>query len=227
MSNCCSIEDKESGKCGESKGQSLDQKQHWNNAYLNSPEERLGWYETDPSPTLGLIEKAGLNSDAFILNVGAGSTTLVDELIRNNYQKLIATDISDVALQLLMKRVGTNRVEYIVDDLTAPDRLLQLDPVDMWIDRAVLHFFLEEHERSAYFELLKKVVKRDGFVILAQFSIGGAAKCSGLPVVNYNKEMLAENLGKDFELIESFDHTYIMPSGGERPYVYTLFKRVA
>ncbi|MBK7409826.1 MAG: hypothetical protein IPJ40_18335 [Saprospirales bacterium] len=38
--------------------------------------------------------------------------------------------------------------------------------------------------------------------------------------------MLAEQLGPDFQLVQAIDYTYYMPSGDERPYVYTVFQRV-
>lgn len=226
MSGCCNIDDK--GKsCGSSSvEQVIDLKQHWDNAYLKSPEEKLGWYETDLTPTLNLISKTGLSADSQILNVGAGSTTLIDELLKKGYNNLIATDISEVALNKLSERVGNENVQYIVDDLNAPVGLLNIAPVDLWIDRAVLHFFLKDEEQKIYFDLLKQKVKKDGFVILSEFSLEGATKCSGLPVQNYSTEMLQDRLGDDFELIESFNYTYIQPSGSERPYIYTLFKRI-
>lgn len=74
--------------------------------------------------------------------------------------------------------------------------------------------------------VLKKVVRKGGIVIIAAFSLSGAKKCRGLDVMNYDENLIADFLGKDFKLIEHFDHTYYTPSGEERPYVYTLFQRL-
>jgi hypothetical protein len=76
-----------------------------------------------------------------------------------------------------------------------------------------------------YLSTLKKVVKKGGYVIIAAFSLKGAKKCSGLDVKNYDQNMLAKFLGKDFILLEYFDYTYYMPSGKLRPYIYALFQR--
>ena len=205
-----------------------DLKEHWNNAYNNSPLEKLGWYETDLNPSLDLIKKTELSNAARIINIGSGSTTLIDALVELEYINLIATDISDVALDALKNRISDeDKVEYIQDDLTNPEKLNHIENVDLWIDRAVLHFFNECKEQDSYFDLVKSKININGFVILAEFSLEGAAKCSGLDVFRYSKEMLAEQLGGDFKLIEHFDYTYSMPSGAPRPYIYTLFQRIA
>ena len=46
-------------------------KSHWNTVYSNSPTEKLGWFESDLSPTLRLIKKSGINKSSSILIVGA------------------------------------------------------------------------------------------------------------------------------------------------------------
>jgi ribosomal protein L11 methylase PrmA len=203
----------------------IDLNKHWNNVYSNNPEEKLGWYETDLAPTLKLITKTGLNKFARILNVGAGSTTLIDELLKNGYSNLIATDLSEVALKNLEDRIGNEKIECIVDDLTKPTKLKNIAPVDLWIDRAVLHFFTEENDQNVYFNLLKSKIKNDGFTLIAEFNLKGTKVCSGLPIYRYSKEMLIEKLKDNFELIDSFEHTYLTPSGAKRPYIYTLFKK--
>jgi hypothetical protein len=204
----------------------IDLKRHWDNAYINSPQEKLGWYETDLSATLQLIEKVKLAKEARMLIIGAGSTTLVDELVNRGFSNIIASDISEVALNNLRDRVGESKVEFIIDDLTNSTKLYSIDPVDLWIDRAVLHFFTEKNDQDAYFSLFKKKVKKRGFALIAQFNLQGAEKCSGLPVYRYSKEMLEDKLGSDYKIIDSFDYLYTMPSGEHRPYIYTLFKRV-
>ncbi len=199
---------------------------HWNNAYSNSPQEKLGWYETDLSPSLDLINKTGLQKSARIINIGSGSTTLIDALLELNYTNLIATDISDIALNELKSRVAGETVEFIQDDLTQAKELNNIEKVDLWIDRAVLHFFIDAKDQDSYFDIVKSKINKNGFVILAEFSLEGAAKCSGLDVFRYSKDMLVDKLGEEFKLIEHFDYTYSMPSGAPRPYIYTLFQRI-
>ncbi|MDY0781473.1 class I SAM-dependent methyltransferase [Tenacibaculum sp. IB213877] len=204
-----------------------DYQQHWDAAYAKNPAEKLGWYEPKSEEILKLIQKTTLSHNAKILNVGIGSSTLIDDLLATNFSNIIANDLSSEALSSLKKRLGeaSKKVEFIQDDLTNPTELHKLTSVDLWIDRAVLHFFLTVAEQQSYFNLLKKLVQPNGFVIIAVFALNGAEKCCGLQLQRYNKEMLQEKLGDDFQLVDSFDHTFINPYGGERPYVYTLFKR--
>ena len=225
VSTSCDINAKNS--CCSSKTNDNDLKTHWDNAYKNSSINRLGWYEEAPIPSLQLIEKSGISKDATILNVGAGATTLVDELINQNFKNILVNDISPAALEKLKTRLGikSKAVKWIVDDLTNSTELNNLEKIDLWHDRAVLHFFNEQKEQDSYFNLLRKIVKENGFVIIATFNLNGATKCSGLPVHRYEAKMIAEKLGNKFELIESFDYTYTMPSNDTREYIYTLFKR--
>lgn len=207
---------------------SFDYEKHWNAAYQKSPVTNLGWYEENPAPSIELIEACSLSKDALIFNAGAGATTLISELLAKGYENLVVNDISSVALAELKNNLLVPKnahIKFVVDDLTNPSELLKLKNIDLWHDRAVLHFFTQEKDQKAYFDLLKSVLKPKGFVILAEFNLGGAKKCSGLDVFNYNEEMLQERLGNDFKLLKSFNHTYTQPLGNTREYVYTLFQK--
>ncbi len=200
-------------------------KSHWDAAYTDKETEKLGWYEKEAKPTLELLRACNLPKEARILNVGVGTTTLVDDLIAENYTNLIATDISEKALKILEERCGTEEVTYIQDNLIEATALPTIPKVDVWNDRAVLHFFLKEEEKQAYFDLLKKTVKVDGFVIIATFNLNGALKCCGLDLCRYDQEMITERLGGDFELLKEFDYTFKNPGGASREYIYTLYKK--
>ena len=203
-------------------------KEHWDKVYIKKSPEELGWYEENPEPSLQLIDKCNLSHNAVLLNVGAGATTLVDELLNIGYGNIIANDISPTAIQNLQQRLGPEKsstVRWIVDDLTKPGELITLEKVDLWHDRAVLHFFTESGDQHTYFQLLKDLVKNGGYVVIAAFNLNGARQCSGLPVFRYDQEMLQNKLGENFTLKEAFDYTYTMPSGDLREYIYTLFQR--
>ena len=205
-------------------------KEHWEGVYHNKAVEELGWYEASPEPSLSLIKRCRLHREAAILNVGAGATTLVDGLLELGFSNIIANDISPSALEELRQRLGADlskKVRWIVDDVTQAHELADLEAVDLWHDRAVLHFFQDSRSQDAYFKLMHRLVRPGGFVIISAFHLDGADKCSGLPVYRYNAQMLQERAGDDFQMLEAFDHTYTQPSGDTREYVYTLFQRIA
>ena len=213
---------------GESEKINYDFEKHWNAAYQKSPITNLGWYEENPKTSLELITACNLPIEALIFNAGAGATTLIVELLAKGFKNLVVNDISSVALAELRNNILVPKkaqIKFIVDDLTNPSELLKLKNVDLWHDRAVLHFFTEQKQQTAYFDLLKSALRPKGFVILAEFNLEGAKKCSGLNVFNYNEEMLQERLGSDFELLKSFNYAYTQPSGNTREYVYTLFQK--
>jgi len=206
---------------------SLNIKEHWNTAY-NKDDDQLGWFESNPDKTMGLIAKTNLAKNTLILNVGAGTTTLIESLLYAGFTNIIANDLSDVALQRLKVRIKKSDnydLKCVADDLTNPKELNQLKNVDLWIDRAVLHFFLKDEDQETYFNLIHKIIAKNGYVLIAVFAENGGKKCSGLPLQLYSVEKLQDKLGRNFKLIESFNYTFINPSGGERPYIYTLFQK--
>jgi cyclopropane fatty-acyl-phospholipid synthase-like methyltransferase len=200
---------------------------HWDAAY-HKDDEQLGWFESNPESTLQLINTCNLKKDASILNVGSGTTLLIDTLLGQGYTNIIANDLSEVALTKLKMRIQKKyafELNCVPDDLTNSSKVGNLKNIDLWVDRAVLHFFLKEEEQKAYFKLIDNVMATNGFVLIAVFSLDGAEKCCGLDLQRYNLEMLQQGLGKAFKLIETFNFTYINPFGDKRPYIYTLFQK--
>ncbi len=202
-------------------------KEHWNEIYEALDVDELTWYEKIPEPSIRLLSRCHINKDEAILNVGAGASTFVDYLIDQGFSNIIAADISEIALDKLKARLGekASLVRWIVDDITRSANIRNLRDIAVWHDRAVLHFLLEDKQQQEYLSTLKKVTRKGSYVIIAAFSLEGAKKCSGLDVKNYDQNMLAKFLGKDFSLLEYFDYTYHMPSGELRPYIYTLFRK--
>jgi len=208
----------------------VSMKDHWNRVYDSNETTRLGWYEAVPEKSLQLISQCDIQKDDPILDIGSGASTLIDALVEKGFRNIIAADLSEVALDKLKGRLGrkkASRVSWIVDDVTQSVHLSKLSDVALWHDRAVLHFLVEEKQRQAYRATLDKALRQGGYVIIAAFSLEGANKCSGLDVHNYDAEMLSHFLGEGYKLKASFDFTYRMPSGASRPYIYTLFERLA
>ncbi len=199
--------------------------QHWNNIYASKTDPELGWYESDVSQTVKFLDLIPQNQTSTVFLPGAGTSILVDELLARE-NRIILNDISDKALNSLKSRVGLNndRVTWLHNDISVslPDNIPQ---VDIWIDRAVLHFLLKETAIENYFSNLHSTLRPGGHALLAEFSSEGAPKCAGLDLHRYSINEMSERMGVEFNLLKHENYTFINPNGDQRPYVYALYKR--
>ena len=197
---------------------------HWDTIFINTKENELGWYEDDVGQTLKFIQNISFEKSKRVFLSGAGTSMLVDELLDKKYE-LVLNDISSEALNKLKNRLNSEKkIEWIHQDISQvlPS---SIPKVDIWIDRAVLHFLLEEIEIEGYFNNIYRLVKEGGYVLLAEFSTTGATHCATLPLHRYSIDELSSRMGKSFELLEYEEYTYLNPFGALRPYIYALFKR--
>ena len=200
---------------------------HWNDIFADKDDPQLGWYEADPLQTFKLLARVPGLAGATIFLPGAGTSRLVDELLARG-ARLVLNDISDEALRKLRARVGEREPQpvWLHHDIAQP-LPAGLPACNVWIDRAVLHFLLEESAIDGYFRNLRSSLRPGGHVLLAEFAVGGAPKCAGLEVHRYTVAEMAERLGAGFELVQANDYTFVNPAGDPRPYVYALFRRNA
>ena len=77
-----------------------------------------------------------------IIDVGAGATTLIDSLVENGYEVTVL-DISSEALRILSNRHGT-----ICNTSTMTYQSIRTRKYEIWHDRAVLHFLLNQMTES-------------------------------------------------------------------------------
>ncbi|NIM95819.1 MAG: SAM-dependent methyltransferase [Anaerolineales bacterium] len=206
----------------------VNTRDHWNRIYTTQQYDKVGWYEQEPTPSLELISRCRLGPTDPMIDVGAGSTTLIDHLLGVGYKNLYVLDHSEVALDVLYSRLPRDQRKYVTvieADILNEEWIAQVGEVSLWHDRALLHFFVDPEDREAYAASLNRVVRVGGFAIISAFSLEGADRCSGLAVHRYSLETLAELVGKNFLLEDGFDYAYRMPSGDIRPYIYALFKK--
>jgi EEF1A lysine methyltransferase 2 len=206
----------------------METQAHWENVYSSKKEEELGWFQSEAEASMSLVELCNLPADAKIVDAGSGASVFIDDLLRAGYYNITATDISKAGLEKTKLRLGTkaSTVKWVTADLTDPSNAHDIPKADLWHDRAVFHFLTDSEKRSAYLKLLLEKTSPGSFVIIATFALNGAEKCSGLPVCRYDAETLKEFFKNEFALIHSFNHLHFNPRGDERPFVYTLFKRL-
>jgi SAM-dependent methyltransferase len=149
----------------------------------------------------------------------------VDHLVARALHCVTVLDISGAALARARARVGTEqrRVTWIEADVTDE---WPVPAVDIWHDRAVFHFLVEPEDRARYVAHLTRAVKPHGMVIIATFALDGPERCSGLPVQRYSAEMLAAEMGTEFELAETVNERHQTPFGTVQSFGYNRFVRV-
>jgi SAM-dependent methyltransferase len=198
---------------------------HWDDIFSKTEDEKMGWYEKDTSQTFNLLQQIPDWEKATVFIPGAGTSILIEKLLSKGL-RLILNDISSEALHKVKKRLQgkCEKIDWLCQDIAQPIKATIAD-VDIWIDRAVLHFLTNEDDIQGYFKNVKSLLKPDGHAIFAEFSMTGATKCAGLTLHRYSVDELSIRLGSSFKLIAQFDYTYINPSGERRPYIYALFKR--
>ncbi|MCL4765335.1 MAG: methyltransferase domain-containing protein [Hyphomicrobiaceae bacterium] len=203
---------------------SADRRAHWEQVFSSRAQDRVSWFEASPETSLRLIRSCGLASDACILDVGAGASRLPDALLREGFTSIAVLDISPSALEQTRERLGplARSVRFIVADVASwrPDF-----PIDLWHDRAVLHFLTDGAERAAYAEALRSGVQAGGYAVIAGFAPSGPERCSGLPVVRADQSALAALIGPEFELLDAFEQDHVTPGGVHQRFLFTRFRR--
>ena len=178
----------------------------WEGVHDGKAVDAVSWWQSVPELSLGLVDQAGVDRDAAIIDVGAGWSTLVDHLYGLGYRDLTAIDLSATALKTVRDRLGPAgagvRLE-LADVLDLPgDRHYAL-----WHDRAVFHFLTEQDERDDYRASLERCLNPGGWLVVATFGPNGPLTCSGLPIIRYSHEQLAAEFpGFDLVATSGEDH---------------------
>ncbi|MDX1803768.1 MAG: class I SAM-dependent methyltransferase [Alcanivorax sp.] len=200
----------------------MSSKSHWEKVYREKASTDVSWFQEHDALSLSMIDQTGLPTSAAIIDVGAGASTLVDDLLARGFGNITVLDLSTAALQAARARLGNNatRVQWLAGDLL--DTPLPRHAYDLWHDRAVFHFLTKEQDRHAYVEKVQHAVKPGGLVMVATFAEDGPSHCSGLPVSRYNAGSLHAQFGQAFELLAQQRETHHTPTGKEQKFVYCL-----
>lgn len=197
---------------------------HWESVYREKDEELVGWYQSHPIRSLRLLGECEVSPEAPIVNIGGGSSRLVDWLLNAGHTDITVLDVSATALALARERLGarSDMVTWIEADITSHDfaRTYQV-----WHDRAAFHFLTDEAGRAGYVERLRQAIPGGGHVIIAAFAPDGPEYCSGLPVRRYSEESMSETLGADFEPVRFEYETHRTPGGSPQKFLYGYFRR--
>ena len=194
--------------------------QHWKAIYTQKDSKKVSWFQEHAETSLKIIEGHEPDLSASIIDVGAGASTLVDDLVKKGYSAITVLDISAEALAIAQQRMGVMAEPVNWRCANILSAVLPTHQYDVWHDRAVFHFLTDEAQRKAYVSQVMKALKPSGKVIIATFGPDGPLKCSGLPIVRYDHERLHQEFGGAFELLEHGEEEHLTPDGSVQQFVY-------
>jgi SAM-dependent methyltransferase len=189
--------------------------QHWNTRYAAIGADAVSWHEETPTTSLELIRLFGSPAEMSVLDVGGGASNLSSRLLSDGYADVGVLDVSGVALDEARGRVGgAVPISWIEADLLAwePERTW-----DVWHDRAVLHFLVDEADRAAYRSKLRAALSPGGGIVIGVFAEDGPEQCSDLAVRRYSIDDLVAFVA-DAEVIETRRQIHTTPAGIEQPF---------
>jgi 2-polyprenyl-3-methyl-5-hydroxy-6-metoxy-1,4-benzoquinol methylase len=202
----------------------LKRRTHWERFWSRNKPDEMGWFQASPEVSLGLIDATGIDRSSRIIDVGGGTSTLVDSLLDRGFENIGVLDISESAIDLANARLGerSTHITWIAADVT----VYRADqPIDLWHDRAVLHFLTERDDRERYARSLIESLAPRGHVIIAAFALDGPKKCAGLEVIGYGPREIMALLGDGFELQEIVRETHITPGRTKQRFAYFRLQR--
>lgn len=202
---------------------SLSRKDHWEHVYQTQSPTKVSWYQPVPAQSMAFIRATGVPVEAPIIDVGAGTATLVDVLLNSDYSDISVLDIAAAALTESSKRLGGagTSVHWIESDV------LEFEPIRryyVWHDRAAFHFLTDTTSVGKYMDVLRTALVPKGHFVLGTFGPEGPDRCSDHDVQRYSIEQLTMLLEADFDLMsfELEDHT--TPTGNVQQYLYSAWR---
>jgi SAM-dependent methyltransferase len=197
---------------------------HWEQTYAEKGPDRVSWFQDRPIRSIELIEAAGLERTAGVIDVGGGASRLAAELLRGGYTDVTVADISAGALDRARDALGedSRRVRWLQVDLRTHDFARTFE---LWHDRAVFHFMVSAADRDAYLATMRRALAPSGHLVIFTFGPSGPTQCSGLPVQRYDIHTLQATLGPEFSVLSSGLEAHKTPSGNQQQFFYAHLVR--
>ena len=199
-------------------------KLHWDNVYYNKNENEVSWYQKIPKISLDHIKSLNLNLDSKIIDVGAGESRLVDNLLDLGFNNIDVLDISKKSIEKVKNRLGekSEKINWIVSDI---NDFVSNNKYDLWHDRAAFHFLKDSSQINNYVELVNSSLNSKGKIILGTFSSNGPLKCSGLEISRYNSSSINEIFKKHFILLNHRISIHPTPFDTFQEFLFTVFEK--
>ena len=197
---------------------------HWEDVRRKDAGQ-VSWFRPHLEVSLALMAQAGLGPWTRVIDVGGGASTLVDDLLAQGLTDVTVLDLSATALEVARARLGgaAAAVHWLAGNLLeAP---FAEGRFDLWHDRAVLHFLIDEADVRRYAEQVARAVARGGHAVIGGFGPNGPERCSGLPVARRSAAAIAAALGPAFELVGERSEVHQTPGAMPQSFAYALLRR--
>src|SRR2546423_5986774 len=86
----------------------MDPRTHWETIYRTKDVHEVSWFQSEARRSLDLITRICPDRSAPIIDVGAGASVLVDNLLDANYRDVSVLDLSEAALEISRHRLGVD-----------------------------------------------------------------------------------------------------------------------
>ena len=198
----------------------MGERDHWELIHGRKAPDEVSWYRPHLERSLAFVEEAGVSHGVNIIDVGAGASTFVDDLLGRGYRNITVLDISSTAIERAKERLGSaaDLVTWVVGDITALE--LPENHFDFWHDPTVFHFLISSQARQRYVAAVSRALRVNGHIVVATFGPSGPEKCSGLEVARYSADTLHAPFGGGFKTVASRGEIHTTPWGTEQEFVY-------
>ena len=199
-------------------------KLHWENVYNQKNENEVSWYQKVPNISLEIIKSLNLNLNSKIIDIGAGESRLVDNLLDLGFNNIDVLDISKKSIEKAQNRLGirSNKINWIVSDI---NDFKTEEKYDLWHDRAAFHFLKDPIQINNYVDLANSSLNIKGKIVLGTFSSDGPLKCSGLEVSRYNQKSVNDVFNKHFDLLNYQLSNHSTPFNTTQEFLFSVLSK--
>lgn len=201
-----------------------DTARHWDDVFRTHAVDQVSWVQGTADTSLRLLRGPDGDLPGSLVDVGAGASTLVDQVLEEASCEITLLDVSTEALAVTRDRLEgrDEHVTCVVGDVL---RWTPARRYDAWHDRATLHFLTEPTDRATYVDLAARTVRPGGVVVIGGFAPDGPTHCSGLVVARRDAAELAGEFSAHFDLDRQERESHRTPGRAEQSFTWVRLRR--